>query len=882
MKVFKPMPLSLIARCFEYRARTWLGVSALCMVDLGDPQTQPARAWAEKDLWQFWAGRAEAEAPLEEGLVRTRAEYLVSGFAWPHRTDGRACAVSAEVGNLKKQLLVQGERLWQGDSPTAPLPFEQMPLRWSHAFGGPGAAANPLGKGAAPVDTPTGRVHRLPNIENPRWPVTSPVQQVSPAGFGPIDPMWPQRAVHHGTYDDAWVRNDFPAIASDTNWTFFNVAPEDQQQAEPFRGDEPYAFDNMHATQPRLAGRLPGLGARAFVTHRVDGQEKFKEVRLRLNTLWFFPDAERAILVFQGMHAIAEDDGADIVHLMGALERLDAPRPAEHYLAVRDKRLDKASGALESLREEDLMPADLVVPLFDLKPQENRGLERGQRRAESARAEARALVVSHGLDPDDGHAPPAAGPAPPEVRTLDDLIQLQKKMETQRVELRTRGDAIRDAAVQEVKAHFEREKMDFSLVEREIAGLENRGPPKPFAADLKHSFAALIERGKAGGGDVSELEQMLVDPQLDRQWRDSEDKQRVTYRLNAHRQIPVDAVEGEAATLLRQRVVAHQAAKGSFRGWDLTGANLSGLDLRGADLQGVWMERANLTGTDLQEADLQDAVLAHATLLSTQCQGARLARANLGGARIEKADFTGADLSETIFVKARLDDVSWRGARLDGIRLEDAQLGSVDCRDAIADTMLVFHQRDLRGWNLQGARFKQCVFVECDLSGADFSGAVFEKCGFVESVATQALFRGLSIASGCFVQGCVLTGADFSGAQLPQINFRGAALVGAIFRGASLQGADFSECDLSGADFRQADARQARFVRAQLAGAQLGATNLMEAVFQHARLDQTDYTQANLYQSDFARVRLAGPVTFDTAITTRMRTVPRHRPPATP
>lgn len=70
---------------------------------------------------------------------------------------------------------------------------------------------------------------------------------------------------------------------------------------------------------------------RAFVTQRVGNEEKFKEIKTRLNTLWFFPDAERAILAFQGMHEIAEDDGADIAHLLAAVEYLDQPRPAQHY-----------------------------------------------------------------------------------------------------------------------------------------------------------------------------------------------------------------------------------------------------------------------------------------------------------------------------------------------------------------------------------------------------------------------------------------------------------------------------------------------------------------------------------------------------------------------
>jgi uncharacterized protein YjbI with pentapeptide repeats len=876
MKVFKPLTVSPLVRCFEQRGRCWMGVTGLVMVDLG----RPVRAHLEKDLWQFWAGRPEAEAPLDDGILRARAEYLVSGFAYPHGTDGRACAVAAEVGQLQKELLVRGERLWEGERATSPRPFERMPLRWSHAYGGAGFAANPLGKGAAPVKVDGMQLHFLPNIEDPRQPLSLSSQAGAPAGFGPIDQTWPQRAAFHGRYDEAWLKNEFPAIASDTDWRFFNIAPEDQQQIEPFRGDERYAFRNMHPNRPVLEGMLPGLRARAFVTHRAGGEEKFKEVRLRLNTLWFFPDAERAVLAFQGMHEIAEDDGADIIHLLAALEYLDQPRPAEHYLAVRDKRLDRTHGAIESMREDDLMPADLVVPLIDFAPVENRALARWQQRAEAHRAEARKTVAAHGMDPDDGHAPAVKGPAQPEIRSLDDLMQVQQKMEAQSAAMRKQGEEAKAAALHDIKAIFEREKMDFGVIEREMSGMDTRGPPKPFAEALVASFNEFIERGKAAKGDVSELEQMVVDQKIQRQWQDGEKKQMMGYRLLAHYQIPADPVEGEAGKALRQRVAAHHAQQQSFRNWDLTGADLSGMDLKGADLEGALMERTNLTGTHLAEANLQDAVLAHATLLSTQCQGAKLAHANLGGARIEKADFAGADLTDAILVKARLFDVSLRGARLDGIRIDDAMLAGLDCSGAVSEAMLVFFRRDLRGCSFARARFKQCVFIECNLSGADLSDAEFEKCGFVALQAERAVFKGLHIASGCFAQGCVLTAADFTGARLANMNFRGAALHGAVFRGASLQGSDFSECDLSQADFRQADARQARFVRARLTRTQFAAANLMEAIFQHAVLDETDWRHANLFQSDFARVRLGAGLRFDAALTTRMRTLPRHRPPA--
>ncbi|VTU38932.1 DUF2169 family type VI secretion system accessory protein [Variovorax sp. PBL-E5] len=876
MKVIKAFPVSLVTRCFEFRGRTSLGVSALLMVAMG----QARKLWTEKDLWTFWATRAEAQWPLEEGMPRVRSEYLISGSAYTHGKDRTACAVAAQVGALRKQLIVHGERYWDGNAISPAQAFASLPLGWSHAWGGPALPENPLGMGMEDHALDGHRIRLLPRIEDPRFALNSREAVGMPAGFGPLDGMWPQRAAKRGTYDQRWMTEEFPAVASDADWTTFNSAPEDQQQAEPFKGDEAYAFHNLHPTQPLLQGRLPGLRTRVFVTQRRAGEEKFREVRMRFNTLWCFPDAERAILIFQGMHEIAEDDGADVVHVLAGIEDLDAPRPAAHYLQVRDKRLDKENGALESLREDDLMPADLVVPLFDLTPIENRALVRGQRRAEAERVAARAEVASYGLDPDAGHAPAVKGPPQPEVKTLDDLIRLRAQMETQRIELNAQAEKDKAAMLADVKKVFVEQNKDFGPIEREMAGLETRGPPKPFAAALVEDFRKFVELGKAHKGDVRELEDMLADEKLIAQWHDGDKKQLQAYRAMAHYQHAADGVAGKASTALRARVSAHHAHKGSFAGWDLTGANLSGLDLQGADFQGALLESANLTGTLLAGANLCDAVLAHATLLSTQCQGARFDRANLGAARIEKCDFGGASLVGTGFQKSRLHEVRLRGAKLDGVRFDEAVMVALDFGEATSEAMLLFFRRDLRGCSFAGARFAQCSFVECELGGADFSQAHFAKCAFVSVRAERASFRGLRIASGCFAQHCVLTGTDFDGAQLPNISFRGAALAGSRFMQAQLQGADFSECDLAQADFRQADLRQARFVRAGLKQAQLSAANLQEAVFQHARLEATDYRRANLFQSDFARVRLGGGERFDDALITRMRTYPRHRPPA--
>ena len=66
-----------------------------------------------------------------------------------------------------------------------------------------------------------------------------------------------------GTYDDAWLKQDFPGFARDIDWHFFNCAPPDQWLPDRLDGDETYAFKNLHPTQPLLQGPSAWHGAAA-------------------------------------------------------------------------------------------------------------------------------------------------------------------------------------------------------------------------------------------------------------------------------------------------------------------------------------------------------------------------------------------------------------------------------------------------------------------------------------------------------------------------------------------------------------------------------------------------------------------------------------------
>jgi uncharacterized protein YjbI with pentapeptide repeats len=874
MRLIKPFCASVLTRPFELRRKQYLGVSVL----LFSPMGSEVRLLPEKELWPFWATQPESAGPLEEGFPRRHGEYLVCASAWttPERRD--AVPVRAQVGTLRKDLVVWGPRQWRGSDATPAADFESLRLGWDKAYGGPDFAANPLGMGRAEVDDGQGRrVRPVPHIEYPKHPALSPRDEGVPAGLGPIDQMWPQRAALRGTYDERWLKEDFPGLAPDIDLRFFNLAPADQQQDRSFAGDEPYAFHNLHPRQPVVSGRLPGLSARVLVGRR-GRQGQLEGVRTRLTALWFFPGEERVIQIFQGALEIEEDDASDIELMLAAVERTGQEQTDAHYAAVRDKRLDRKNGALEVLRESDLVPADIATPLHDFTPSPNRGLDRAQRRAERDREAARAKVVAHGLDPDE-HAPPVKAPPQPPIRSIDDLIAARERMEREAAEAPERAAAEKAKATAGIRAIFERESLDYSQIEAETSGQMTSGPPKPMAPAMTERFRHMIADPDISRGDVSELHDMLADPKIQAQWQGGDAAQLDAYRQTAQHQVPARSLSLEESAPVRERVRAAHAAGTSMAGWDLTGADLSRLDLPGADLKAALLEGANLSHCNLRGAQLEAATLVRCRIGSSCLDAARLARSNLSAAVVDNTTMKGADLRGAILEGTRLSTVDLSQAVLDEARLHEVQCDSVDLSGARSDSLLVFRSLNLSKVRFAEADFKQVVFVECDLRGANFSGARLGKVAFVTVKADGTRFKGMVVGVGCFAAGCTLTKADLRGVTLERVSLRATVAAGADFRGAKLRSSDLSECDLRGALFHGADAREARFVRAHLDGASLASANLAGAVLQHAWLQDTDFRHANLHESDMARVRIGTGVRFDHSLRTRMRTLPRRAAP---
>ncbi|MCK6392947.1 DUF2169 domain-containing protein [Zoogloea sp.] len=206
----------------------------------GVPQLAASQAmFLASDVYWGDPASTSLRAAADLTLLKPSTDVLLLGRAVAPAGPVPSMEVALRVGTLSRRLRIFGERTWQregeGWRPSAPQPFERLPLRWELAFGGTSRAhpehppeceqRNPVGRGfVASWDTdPAGLP--LPCIEDPDALLRHPHERPEPAGMAPVAAGWLGRARHAGTYDAAWQKTRAPYLPLDFDPRFFQVAP---------------------------------------------------------------------------------------------------------------------------------------------------------------------------------------------------------------------------------------------------------------------------------------------------------------------------------------------------------------------------------------------------------------------------------------------------------------------------------------------------------------------------------------------------------------------------------------------------------------------------------------------------------------------------------
>jgi len=204
----------------------------------------------------------------------------------------------------------------------------------------------------------------------------------------------------------------------------------------------------------------------------------------------------------------------------------------------------------------------------------------------------------------------------------------------------------------------------------------------------------------------------------------------VTFDLNAMladhaRWVDTDGKEGKRA---------------NFRGYDLSGVDLSGYNLTEANFRSANLTDANFGGANLHAADMAEAILDGADISHAMLSGVSLARAQL-----HRVNAAGADLTTANLTAAIAENINLTNAKLSGAILRDTNFRHADFTHAL-----------LRDANMRGATLVEANLSSADLSSADCRDVNFDRTNFAGAVLAQTNFRDAKLG------GVDLHAADFS------------------------------------------------------------------------------------------------------------------------
>lgn len=654
--------------------------------DGGAPAPSPEQDRLRPDEPASDGERAELLHASDFAPFKAQTDVLLRGTA--HAAAGRSTAlVQLELGAVSARVAALGPRSWDASGIPGPAgPFVPVPLRYEHAFGGPGFPANPAGTGFVAGTPP-------PRLEDPDRLIRSRESRPAPAWFGPIAPSWAARSALLGAYDRPWREERWPHFPADFDPAFFQAAPP-RLRGDDLRGDEPFRIEGVRPDGQSFSGALPGVRARVFAAPRHG--DPF-EVVLRLDTVLFDTDAGRVFLTWRGSFEAPRDAGA-IERVVVLREDLDSPRSADdvaaYLIALAEPRLAPQEGAVAP-------PGGSEARSFRF------GDHRRELRAGAALAGVFAARAARA-------APPPPRPPPPPSRD-----------EVERLVAGGKGLRGRDLSGADLRGiDLSRQDLTGAILARaKLAGAR---------------FEAAILDG-ANLADVEAPDTIWNDADLSRADLTRADLSRASL-VRAR----LDRAALAAATLVDARLDDAKA-----EGASLAGANLSGCRAEGAHLEKVDLSGAELAGASLRRARLDDAKLYEASGAGARLDEASLVDARFERATFPEASLRGAAATGAVWECADLSRAVLRGADLTGAIFSGARLAGADLV-GVAASSATFREADLSGAALDGADLMQASFEGACLDGATLVGASLYRAETMDASLegadlSQALLAGTKL-----------------------------------------------------------------------------------------------------------------------------------------
>lgn len=909
----KPRTLSLLTKCERRPPGASLIISVFAMFDLANPGAD--RLQGEQELWIMAAKELPPGTPLDIGMPKPQAEVLIGGHAAaPEGRPTERMMLGWALGPIQKQLLVTGDRYWQmtasGWRPTAVRPFRQMPLTRQRAFGGPGYTANRVGAGHEALRRGiAGELVALPNVESPEHAIRFIDTIARPATFGPMALDDKERLQYAGTYDAKWLKSVAPALASDADPRLFLFAPPDQRLSGFICGGEPYALQNFSAEHRLIEGRLPAFRVRCFIGWS-DARRGVTELPTRIDTLWLFAGACRGVMIYRAAIAVQALDGSDVGDIMVAYEQQGVPaRPFDHYLNVRQLRLDPTSAARYAFSEHQLVPD---ISAIERKRRSARRRDLAEQRAARQLASMRWALEQEfaGIE-----LPPALRPTieipsiepssipellPEELESgeielaeiLDALETVHAKAESDLDNLETQYQPVRAAYEQIASGNATSSDIDALLAA--ISSTDDAAQSMDASFEHVPPFPALPDTDPAL---IDDIEDKLARA---KNWR-GELLGAATPRLDEQKQFELsharffDLPAGRPLESIRAAIsddafsIPHSPAlvlPGEARSVAPEAPPRLTIDgiLAQIEAPGTPPDAAQRARTALADADAAlrrilpalpsgDRLRFEALSATHQTATADEPQARIAAAQTDSTKALAALRTEIDKAEGQLA-AGVAAARLASPRpLRPEPMLAPAVARALGDLVEEEFRRggtvagrDLAGADLSGRRFAKADFSGAFLERAKLNGTKLAGAKLMKAALTGATLINADLSATDLTEANLgdadCRGTRFAGSQLVRTNLLGARMVGACFDQARLGQLQVLQVPMIGATLRSAQIHQCSFIKAALDSSvwekavlergQFMDSSLSGASFAGARLEQTCFLKVAARQADFS------------------------------
>lgn len=903
MNIIQPLDLETSYRTFSFKQENYLVVSTKLYFPLngGHPEL----------FSDAYNAMSELPAPfIDEGLPKISPEYFVAGNVMaPNGHPVKGMPISCTLANSSKYLHATGDRYWLGGltGTSQPLPFITMPLTWEKAFGGKGFANNTTGQGIDKVATDLGdKLVKMPNIEYAGQLLTSLSQRPKPAGFSSLMADHPQRLKNMGTYNEQWLKEDFPGYPKDFNFAAFNCAPNDQILQAPIVGGEAFKLEGFHDAFSVIEGRIPEFSIKVFAVKK--GIEisdlhssDLESLKPRIDTVVFFPNQLMGMLVYRATLKIETTDASEYQHILCAYEDNHTKRDKSDYLNSLIGRIHPDLNMQYALTTKDLIPTSIPCGMARLTQQdadpkmllaEHIEAQLNETIANSigeTKQQLQALIdqqKSQGLDTrllekqlaEFGIVKKDEWQLKFEAIT-DRIAPIDKntgQVDLQKVDFRAFDDlsklSIEYAEFQKNKAKLQIEQqIEDALaqgnthVANELDNVLNRfelPPELPRPADPKATLQRIKESVAAGGQTNIDLD--TLESQLEQGYN----AQVEGYKMGAH-MMDMGRPPLEGQEIERQAKIDALIEQGvSLKYMDLAGLNFSNRNLSGIDFSYCYLEQC-----DFSHANLTDANFSHAIAARSNFKYANLINTNLNDSNIGACDFNHAtiDTMQTKNIECAKSDFSY------------ARIKQITFSDCINMLEMTFHQTHFEHVNFADATFlettfSQSIFDECQLESATFQQSnldniqvnqcAFLSCNFIECTMKNLSIKHTDLSNCRFLNKTDLKNSQFYHSILADCTIKGIDISQSKFIKCTLNNADFSDANASNTIFDESTCKDALFIKTKLSHAILRNNNFMFSNFMQADLVKADISHTNLYgceflgahvhKTDFARSNMNG------------------------